>query len=141
MSIADIPTKIGEDTEINTDEPRTPANIAKLKKANTEEVKISPYGFGPYPEVPEGFEENVITPIWIYLDRYFKGRTPSPDVINIQKQELMDRVLIKLWQDDPDSRKYMEGVFIGTARFMSSIVIVHTSGIRRLNFPMGQQPV
>ena len=73
------------------------------------EVQVSPYGFGPYPEIPEGFTENVITPIWIAIER--SDRYESVDAAEIRNFELIARVLIKVWQDDPDSRRYMEGGF------------------------------
>ena len=69
---------------------------------------MSPYGFGPYPEVPEGFTENVGTPIWLHVARF---GMPSPEIANVRNLELIDRVLIKLWQDDPGSQRYMEGGF------------------------------
>lgn len=52
------------------------------------EVPVSPFGFGPYPEVPVDFFK---TPIW-QLD--------LPDVPEdvAKNLELIDRVLIKLWQ-------------------------------------------
>ncbi len=66
--------------------------------------------------MPEGFEENVITPIWIKIDRYFKGRMPdSLDATDARNLELISRLLIKLWQDDPKSRAYMEGGFYDRA--------------------------
>ena len=110
---AEKPTnKIGEETETNTDKSTKPVNIVTSEQDNTEAVKVSPYGFGPYPEVPEGFEENVITPIWIEIDRYFKGRMPAAlDAASARNIELIERVLIKLWQDAPESRTYMEGGF------------------------------
>lgn len=91
-----------------TTDRTTNVNIATSEKDNTEDVKMSAYGFGPYPEIPEGFEENVLTPIWITIERYGPF---SPDIINVRNIELIERVLIKLWQDAPESRAYMEGGF------------------------------
>ena len=48
-----------------------------------EEVPVSPYGFGPYPEVPIDFPFNV------------DWADPSMD----QQLELLDRVLIKAWTE------------------------------------------
>ena len=54
--------------------------------------RVSPFGFGPYPEVPLDFPED---PIWEEVDmdeeinRNGSGMTKA--------MELMDRVLIKLW--------------------------------------------
>ena len=53
-----------------------------------EDVPVSPYGFGPYPEVPADFFG---IPIWQ------KGLSDIP--VDVGKNvELIDRVLIKLWQ-------------------------------------------
>lgn len=49
-----------------------------------ENVPVLPYGFGPYPEVPNDYFR---TPVWAYPDSEF---TPG--------HELIDRVLIKLWK-------------------------------------------
>ncbi len=53
-----------------------------------EEVPVSPFGFGPYPEVPENYP---LPPAWEH-PRY------NSLIPNTQKElELLDRVLIKLW--------------------------------------------
>ena len=56
---------------------------------NTEEVPISPYGFGPYPEVPENYFRQ---PSWL---RY--ANSVSMPAHTTMPFEIMDRVLIKLW--------------------------------------------
>ena len=62
-----------------------------------EDVPVSPFGFGPYPEVPNGFPDS-IQPIWTWSEKKkqeFAGRAKD--------FELMHRVLIKLWnQGDND---------------------------------------
>ena len=82
---AEKPTnKIGEGTETNTDKSTEPVNIATPEQDNTEEVKVSPHGFGPYPEVPEDY---IIKPFsW----DFYKNDPPM--------FELMARVRIKLWK-------------------------------------------
>ena len=58
------------------------------EEAPTEDVPVSPFGFGPYPEVPADFFG---IPIWQ------KGLSDIP--VDVGKNvELIDRVLIKLWQ-------------------------------------------
>lgn len=84
---------------------------AAAENTETVEVRMSPYGFGPYPEVPEGFIEDVGTPIWMFIERFRPSIPDIADGINIRNHELMDRVLIKVWQDNPESRRYMEGGF------------------------------
>ena len=81
---AEKPTnKIGEGTETNTDKSTEPVNIATPETDNTEEVRVSPHGFGPYPEVPEDFPENVN---WSNYE------------VKHPMFELMKRVRIKLWK-------------------------------------------
>jgi len=55
-----------------------------------EEVPVSPFGFGPYPEVPADYP--LRTPVWI--------QNPNLKTVPDHAQrpfELMDRVLIQLW--------------------------------------------
>ena len=54
------------------------------EETSAEDVPVSPYGFGPYPEVPADYPEH-LTPIW--------SRDPNA----AEPFELIDRVLIKLW--------------------------------------------
>ena len=83
-STAEKPTTIiGEGTETNTDKTSKTVNIATPEQDNIEEVKVSPHGFGPYPEVPEDFLENV---------NWANYENDRPIF------ELMLRVHIKLWK-------------------------------------------
>lgn len=57
----------------------------------TAEVPVSPYGFGPYPEVPVGFPDH-LSPVWTWPEEKLEK------IVGRQKDfELMHRVLIKLW--------------------------------------------
>ena len=68
-----------------------PDDMVSTEEEPAEDVPVSPFGFGPYPEVPEGYSK-LMTPTWIK----YNGQQ-SRDF------ELMDRVLIKLWnQGDHD---------------------------------------
>lgn len=58
----------------------------------TDAVKVSPYGFGPYPEVPDGFLEDML-PSWEWSEE--KKLKFGPE--HMRNQEAIDRVLIKLW--------------------------------------------
>lgn len=58
----------------------------------TNEVLVSPFGFGSYPEVPEGFPENIRVP-WLWPQETF-DHVSSEGFANL---ELAARVLIKLW--------------------------------------------
>ncbi|MCG9131236.1 hypothetical protein J5I95_06090 [Candidatus Poribacteria bacterium] len=58
------------------------------EEAIAEDIPVSPYGFGPYPEVPGDFFG---IPIW-------EKRIPDLPVDIGKNVELIDRVLIQLWQ-------------------------------------------
>ena len=75
--------KIGEETETGTDKATEPINIATSEQDNTEEVDVSPFGFGPYPKVPDDYPGGEVD--WVLRS------TPSG--------ELLTRVLIKLWTE------------------------------------------
>ena len=68
--------------------------IALLTAEVVEETQpVSPFGFGPYPEVPLDFPED---PVWVEDPDYPKGdRVLGSDFM--REIELIDRVLIKLW--------------------------------------------
>ena len=58
-----------------------------------EEIQpVSPFGFGPYPEVPLGFPRD---PIWEEVDMYEKINQHGRGMM--KAIELMNRVLIELW--------------------------------------------
>ncbi|MDE0315556.1 MAG: hypothetical protein OXM61_11680 [Candidatus Poribacteria bacterium] len=56
--------------------------------AETQEVRVSPFGFGPYPEVPEDYPSVVV---WLQSDYEELSSHAQKNF------ELMSRVLIKLW--------------------------------------------
>ncbi len=62
---------------------------ASAKNRETAEVRVSPYGFGTYPEVPEDYPIKVI---WNRPEA--KKHLPDHALKGI---ELLDRVLVKLW--------------------------------------------
>jgi len=57
-----------------------------------EPQRVSPFGFGPYPQVPSNFPRD---PIWEEVDMYEKINQHGQGMM--KAIELMDRVLIKLW--------------------------------------------
>ncbi|MDE0482846.1 MAG: hypothetical protein OXI67_09730 [Candidatus Poribacteria bacterium] len=87
---ADKPTA---DPTAQTDKTEVSQTEAPAQTAETAEVRVSPFGFGPYPKVPEGMLDslgNPYKPIWErtwWEDRPRKGA------------ELLSRVAIKAWQD------------------------------------------
>ncbi len=62
-----------------------------LAEELAKDVPVSPFGFGPYPEVPADYFGN---PVWARNPDLFSD-FPDDALKNI---ELIDRVLIKLWQ-------------------------------------------
>ncbi|MDE0088511.1 MAG: hypothetical protein OXU23_22500 [Candidatus Poribacteria bacterium] len=67
---------------------------ATAENRETAEVRVSPYGFGPYPEVPEGFIDAVGKPFWLLPDELLRQRRKPPS----RNVELMQRVMVKLWK-------------------------------------------
>ncbi len=65
-------------------EPTQAGNPAQNAEMETE-VRVSPHGFGPYPEVPEDY------PVMTEWER----NPDNPD----RTQELMSRVFVKLWTE------------------------------------------
>lgn len=64
-----------------------------------EDVPVSPFGFGPYPEVPNGFPDHLM-PIWTWSNEKKESVAGGQEDF-----ELMHRVLIKLWNEgDHDFR-------------------------------------
>ena len=80
-----------------------PENMASAAEAPNEEVPASPFGFGAYPEIPPGFPKNLM-PSWTWSDERKQNM-----VGQLVDFELMDRVLIKLWNQGDRS-------FIGVKR-------------------------
>ncbi|MDE0086316.1 MAG: hypothetical protein OXU23_11420 [Candidatus Poribacteria bacterium] len=74
----------GAETDKSTDEITKPVTAATQKTENAEEVRVSPHGFGPYPEIPEDFPKNVN---WANYEN------------DLPIYELMIRVRIKLWKE------------------------------------------
>ena len=60
------------------------------EKAPAEDVPVSPHGFGPYPEVPEGYPN---PNLWDYAEALYEF---SPE--RARDWELRERVCIKLWK-------------------------------------------
>jgi len=72
----------------NTTKAEAQQNETPSENAAESEVRVSPFGFGPYPEVPEDYPSVVV---WLQSDY---EELPSHAQKNF---ELMSRVLIKLW--------------------------------------------
>ena len=57
-----------------------------------DDVPVSPFGYGPYPEVPNGYPEH-LPPVWTWREE----KRQFYDSSRLEDFELMARVLIKLW--------------------------------------------
>ena len=65
---------------------------ASAQAAETEDVPVSPHGFGPYPEVPDDLRSiKRFKPVWEYKK--------WPNVNLSDRMELLDRVVIKAWKE------------------------------------------
>ena len=91
-----VPTQITSESDmeaVNSDAGSTlPPDVMGSARSSSEEVQVSPQGFGPYPEIPADYPEHLM-PFWIR----------NPDFEGVPEHaagpfELMDRVLIKLWK-------------------------------------------
>lgn len=81
-SITKTNAEVAKDTA-----PTQAQNDAPAETAETADVQVSPFGFGPYPEVPADYFRQ---PSWLKYPNGVPGDAAGPF-------EIMDRVLIKLW--------------------------------------------
>ena len=71
-------------------ETETPQQTAlSAEKADAAEVAVSAFGFGPFPEVPEGMDYE---PFWADPELY-------PHIKGSRESELISRVWIKAWEE------------------------------------------
>ncbi len=106
--------EVGNNTEAETQKQseETKDVHASAQTAETQDVPVSPFGYGPYPEVPDDFRKIKGNPIWEHQK--------WPDSIALPEgAELLDRVLIKVWKEGNKD-------WIGAS---------HENGIVRLNYP------
>lgn len=107
-----VPNTPTENIKSTVSKPKEEADVA-------EDVRVSPFGFGPYPDVPLDFPEQ----------RIFKYRYGSAE------QELLARVRIKLWKEgiQPDGIGYLvsTGLYYPTVR---RTVYVRWGEVRGIKF-------
>ena len=90
-------TPMPDETEVVPNETETlditdaflPDDMVSEEEAPAEDVPVSPFGFGPYPEVPEDYPAR---PTWE------RARYDTFSQDTRRELELLDRVLIKLWK-------------------------------------------
>lgn len=70
-----------------------------------EDIPVSPYGFGPYPEVPEAFIRKVGVPPWFNVDPPpgYEGKVYDLPENTKRGVEIIYRVLIGLWKQGNES--------------------------------------
>jgi hypothetical protein len=79
------------DTEVDTPAVNAETPETTPTEASTAEVPTSPFGFGPYPQIPDDYPYN---PIWTDARKGSRERMSNGQIRNF---ELMGRVRIKLW--------------------------------------------
>ncbi len=77
---------LSSNNEIVATEDKPPKATSMRRKFDP----VSPYGFGPYPEVPEEYMKTVGTPSWMETKLF--GFPPAS-----REQELISRVMLKMW--------------------------------------------
>lgn len=100
---AETSKSIGEQTDL----------VLESTQETVKVVRESPYGFGPYPEVPQGFIDAIGHPFWLLPDEVLRRRRKPPS----RNVELMLRVMVKLWKE---GRTDVEAAFMDGDK-----VIVH----------------
>ena len=98
--------------ETSTDKTTKPVTASTQQTDNTEEVRVSPHGFGHYPEVCQSMRDIGYNPIWENPN----WKTYS----HAMEGELLSRVRIKAWEEGKES--------IGAT-------IDYKTGLVLLNFP------
>ena len=76
------------------------------KEGPNEEVRVSPFGFGPYPEIPPGHPTFSLE-TWDRVETMY-----TTDPTEAKKYELSARVLIQLWKQGkrPEGAKIINGL-------------------------------
>ena len=74
-----------------TETEKTINQTNSLETENSEINRVSPFGFGEYPEIPKGFREKFGQPIW-----YNPANLPENTHM---EAELISRVMIKRWNE------------------------------------------
>ena len=99
-----------------------PDDFVSEEEAPAENVPVSPFGFGPFPEVPADYPNDMI-PTWVY-----NRESMSRD------HELMHRVLIKLWNQGDKS---ISGAFMNSGLVYPLYPNTAYVEYRNINMPDG----
>lgn len=103
---AETPLEVSDDAQMSDDTDMSPidetsefADVADaflpddfvLEEASTEDVHVSPFGFGPYPEIPASYTARHGKTVWQY---------PGSLLLSSQRNiELIHRVMIASWNE------------------------------------------
>ena len=87
--------EVGNNTDAETQkQSEEPKDVhASVQTTEPKDVQVSPFGFGPYPEVPEGMLDSVGNPYKPAWERSYWSDRPR------EGAELLSRVLIKAWKE------------------------------------------
>ncbi|RKU06153.1 hypothetical protein C6503_26400 [Candidatus Poribacteria bacterium] len=73
-----------------------PDDFVSEEEAPAEDVPVSPYGFGPYPEVPADYP---FTPFWFRYKEDPERYDAKYDTEMLKSKELLSRVMVKAWTE------------------------------------------
>lgn len=128
----------------DTPSGETPANLTEQRQETeiVETVRVSPHGFGPYPEIPTPYRDlGGIEDIWSYFE---KMAETNPD--EARRQELAERVLVKLWNEGkrPEGATHSNGKLFpqypNTVYVKWSVTELEDGTIQRLPIRVGGDP-
>ena len=94
QQVDDPITEVSDETNEQTSKTETQPQPTEtpLENATAKDVLVSPFGYGPYPDVPNDYREAKGNPIWEHQK--------WPDGIALPEgAELLHRVLIRVWKE------------------------------------------
>lgn len=93
VDTSEVTNTVSENTNIeDAEEVSSPEETPETE--STEEVRVSPFGFGHYPEVPSDYPK-ILRPLWLLTENVIE----KIDEDTLKEDELLVRVLIKLWTE------------------------------------------
>lgn len=69
--------------------------LQEISEKEMVDEKVSPFGFGSYPKIPDDYPKSM-SPVWTWSEDRRRTWESQPD--RLRNFELIDRVLIKLWE-------------------------------------------
>lgn len=101
MEIDDTGPEMSEETETlppldDLADVSLPDDIVSTEEELAEDVPVSPFGFGPYPEVPADYP---FTPFWFDYHKDPERYDAKHDTEMLKSRELLSRVMVKAWTE------------------------------------------